>query len=252
MPLPFLLLFRFNPKQGCAPAQQLFAHKSWHESWWMITCVLFVTRSSCMSTLEMTSGSLRAQCWQTPPRPPKPSRHLQSAHTATSHRHLCPFPLSLTRHQSLCSHTSPPATPTRITSTADPHTHPGMAIATACFRKVDILLLKNPPSGRIQYLLLLGQPFLLVFRIFTASLKRSSQHWHTVTQPLTDSRANLMGEGRASFRCDCVSHKTEERNQSFVMVYADAPRRISGGTRILHKMFKFMISNIIILVYEVV
>lgn len=102
----------------------------------------------------------------------------------------------------------------------------------ACVRKVDILLLKNPPSGRIQYLLLLGQPSLLVFRIFTVSPKRSSQHWHTVTQPLTDSQAILMGEGRASFRRDCVSHKTEEWNQSFVMVYADAPRSISDGTRI--------------------
>lgn len=221
MQLPFLLLFRFSPKQGCAPVQRLFAHKSRHESWWMITCVLFVTWSSCVSTLEMTRSSLRAQCWQ---KNPKPSRHLQSAHMATSHRHLCPFPLSLTRHQSLCSHTSPPATPTRITSTADPHTHPGTAIATPCFRKVVILLLKNPPSGRIQYLLLLGQPFLLVFRIFTASPKRSSQHWHAVTQPLEDSQAILMREGRASFRCDCASHKTEEWNQSFVMVYADAPQ----------------------------
>lgn len=61
-----------------------------------------------------------------------------------------------------------------------------------------------------------------------------------------------MREGRASFRCDCASHKTEERNQSFVVVYDDAPQSISDGTRILHKTLKFMISNIVILVYEVV
>lgn len=181
MPLPFLTLFRFNPKQGCAPAQQLLCR---HESWWMITCVLFVTRSSCVSTLEMTRGSLRAQCWQ---KNPKPSRHLQSAHAATSHRHLCPFPLSLTRHQSLWSHASPPATPTRITSTADPHTHPGTAIATACFREVDILLLKNPPSGRIQYLLLLGQPFYwsLEFSGVPETLLSALTHCYTTVNRLS-------------------------------------------------------------------
>lgn len=175
MPLPFLLLFRFNPKQGCAPRTTVVrSQKSTRvlmNGHMCFVCNLVKLRVHTGNGQRQPEGTML-----TKKKKPKPSRHLQSAHMATSHRHLCPFPLSLTRHQSLCSHTSPPATPTRITSTADPHTHPGTATATPCFRKVAILLQKNPPSGRIQYLLLLGQLFLLVFRIFTASPKRSSQH----------------------------------------------------------------------------
>lgn len=126
------------------------------------------------------------------------SRHLRSAHTlleeSSSHRNLCPFPLSDPASLTL------PATPCPQQLPHISHQNqPPIQASNSCtlFPETGYSVTEKSPSGRIEFQILLGHAFLYRFtsffpRTFITSCKAvSTQRWHGIIQSLTDPLARM-------------------------------------------------------------